>query len=280
MTSEPEDIPLSQPQAASLPGALGLKTPQVVAIVGSGGKTTLLETLGQELAAAGEPVVVTTTTHILPPKAGRQQGPWLLGSREPSPEEISVRLSKGTPLLAAGRYTAEGKLSGLDFEQIQALHSVQGLWVLAEADGAARRPLKAWADWEPAVPPQTGCLVVMAGASGLGRPLQKEWVHRPEIFARISGLSLGQRLTPTALAKVLTSEGGPLKALPAGAQAVLVINQAEAASASQLKELAQALDTKNQDLPSNRRYVRILAGSLRQGRLRKLIASDIGLYSG
>ncbi|MGD9124911.1 MAG: selenium cofactor biosynthesis protein YqeC, partial [Desulfarculaceae bacterium] len=253
----------------------------VVAIVGSGGKTTLLEALGKELAAAGEPVMITTTTHIFPPKADRQLEPWLIGSREPSPEEISVRLRKGVPLLAVSRYTAEGKLSGLDFKQIQAaLHSIQGLWVVAEADGAARRPLKAWADWEPAVPPQAGCLVVMAGASGLGRPLLKEWVHRPEIFARISGLSLGQRLTPALLAKVLTSEGGPLKALPAGAQAVLVINQADAASASQLRELARALDTENQGLPPNRRYVHVLAGSLRQGRLRKLTTSDIGLYSG
>jgi len=51
--------------------------------------------------------------------------------------------------------------------------------VLVEADGAAGRPLKAWAAWEPVIPGQTCLLVVMAGASGLGRPLTPAWVHRP-----------------------------------------------------------------------------------------------------
>ena len=40
--------------------------PGVTAVIGGGGKTTLLRTLGGELAAAGHAVLLCTTTKIFP----------------------------------------------------------------------------------------------------------------------------------------------------------------------------------------------------------------------
>ena len=50
---------------ASLAEALGLTPASLVAIVGAGGKTSLMYGLGREIAARGLPVVLTTTPKII-----------------------------------------------------------------------------------------------------------------------------------------------------------------------------------------------------------------------
>ncbi len=250
--------------------ALGLKEPGVVAVAGSGGKTTLLLALARELAAAGQKVALTTTTHIYPPPAGLNGEPWMLGRLLPHSHELELRLRPGRPLVVAGGYTPAGKLSGLTPEQVEAL-ARPGLWVLVEADGAARRPLKAWAEWEPAVPPSASWLVVVAGAAGLGRPLDPAWVHRHQRFARASGLALGAPVTPRALARVLTDPEGPLRHWPPRRPALCLLNQTDAISPRQQDALAAALSQANQALPPQApRYRRLLWGRLRWGRLAPL----------
>jgi molybdenum cofactor cytidylyltransferase len=72
-------------------------------------------------------------------------------------------------------------------------------------------------------------VVVVVGLSGLGQPLDSTWVHRPELFADLSGLSLGEPVTPSALVKLLTNPRGGLKSIPAGARRIVLLNQAEIA---------------------------------------------------
>ena len=54
-------------------------------------------------------------------------------------------------------------------------------------------------------------VVVVAGMEGLGRPLDVESVHRPDIFASLSGLQLNASITPDSVAKALTDAHGGLK---------------------------------------------------------------------
>ena len=186
--------------------------PGVTAVIGGGGKTTLLRTLGEELAEAGYRVLLCTTTKILP-----FDGLPLL----PAPTEASLaealdtrRLaSAGTPVPGTGKLAAPGipmrKLAGL------------ADYVLAEADGAAGRPLKAHASHEPVIPPEARQLLYAVGASGFGRPV-REAVHRPEIFGLLTGLEPEDPVTPEAVAEALQKEASaawpPLR---------LFVNQAE-----------------------------------------------------
>jgi len=114
--------------------------------------------------------------------------------------------------------------------------------LLVEADGSRQRPLKAPAGHEPVVPDWVDQVLVFAGLSALGKPLDAEWVHRPERFASLAGLQIGQEISISALAKVLSSQKGGLKGLPASARRVAVLNQADT---EQLREaglqLAQAI---------------------------------------
>lgn len=249
---------LLAPAGAGLGQALGLDGPGLWAMAGSGGKTSLLGTLARELARQGRLVAVTTSTRIYPPPVGVAPQTWLLGQEPPDIEELELRLAPGRPLCLAQGRQADGKLKGLWPAQLAALVEMPGLWVLCEADGAAGRPLKGWASHEPALTGQERGLVVVVGASGLGRPLDAQWVHRPEEFARATGLGPGQAVTPAALARVLGGPHGPLRGLRPGARAMALINQAESAPPLRLRELGAALREQG-------RWDAVLCASLRLG---------------
>ena len=119
---------------------LGLKK-GVCAVIGSGGKTTLLRTLGEELPGR---VILCTTTHILP-FAGI---PLYTGAGEGELERLLAEHS----VVCVGQPGAEGKLtaSQLPVEVLAGLAD----YVLVEADGSKRLPLKAHAPHEPVIPPE------------------------------------------------------------------------------------------------------------------------------
>lgn len=78
-------------------------------------------------------------------------------------------------------------------------------YVLAEADGSKRLPLKAHAPWEPVIPSGTANIVWIVGASGFGKPVA-EVVHRPELFCERCGCEPTDAATPERVAQVLNAE--------------------------------------------------------------------------
>ena len=136
----------------------------VTAVIGSGGKTTLLRTLSRELPGT---VILTTTTHILP--------------------------FEGVPLLTA---------PSLPFSLLEQLAD----YVLVEADGSRRLPLKAHAPHEPVIPKEAGCVLCVVGARGFDRPI-REAVHRPEQFCTLTGARPDEPASPALAARALAAEG-------------------------------------------------------------------------
>jgi molybdenum cofactor cytidylyltransferase len=85
-------------------------------------------------------------------------------------------------------------------------------------------------------------VVQVVGLTGLGKMLDDENVHRPEIFSRLSGLPLGQPVTTDSLVRVLTHVEGGLKNIPADAHRIVLLNQADTPELqSAARGLAQAL---------------------------------------
>lgn len=240
--------------------ALGLRKPGLVAVAGSGGKTALVEALCAELAADGQSVALSTTTHIYPPPARLCDAPWFWGKAVPEATQISEKLAPGRVVAVARGMNAQGKLQGLSMEQIAAL-ARGNAWVVAEADGAARKPLKAWAPHEPAWPGGEALRVVLVGASALGCSFKPELVHRHELFTQEAGITLGDEITPQALARVLLSPKGPFRERPAGVEWRLVINQVDAAPPALVEALAGEIRARAGD------WLVLLKGKLRWGGL-------------
>lgn len=65
--------------------------------------------------------------------------------------------------------------------------------------------MKAHAPHEPVIPPCAKRVICVVGADGIGKPVH-EVCHRPEIFARLSGLELDETVTTADVAHVLQAE--------------------------------------------------------------------------
>lgn len=166
----------------------------VTAIIGGGGKTTLMECLAAELSAQAR-VIVCTTTHIYP----EQNMPCLVS---PSEERVRAELAR-TRCVCVGSVSESGKLSApeLPFRTLCAMAD----YVIVEADGSKRLPLKAHAAHEPVIPPEANQTILVVGASGFGRPMH-ESVHRAAIAAQALGVSADTAVTPELWARFLNLE--------------------------------------------------------------------------
>ena len=168
--------------------------PGVTAVIGGGGKTTLLRTLGEELAKTGHTVLLCTTTKIFP----FQDLPCAQ-----SLEELD-RLRERACLLCAGtEVPGTGKLTALDTPMSELAARFQ--YVLVEADGSAQHPLKAHAAHDPVIPAEANQTVCVVGASGFGKPI-REAAHRPELYAQLAGCAVTDVATPERAAAVLRAE--------------------------------------------------------------------------
>lgn len=173
---------------------LGIR-PGVTAVAGSGGKTTLLEKLGRELASRGMRTVLCTTTKF-------RGFPDIPGGRPGSEQQLAECLRKSS-LMWAGTQLKNGKWgpSSLPISTIAACAD----YVIVEADGSAGLPLKAHRQHEPAIPPEADRTIVVLGADGLGKTVSKA-AHCPALYAHRGSCSLGSEVTPEIAARVLKAE--------------------------------------------------------------------------
>jgi molybdenum cofactor cytidylyltransferase len=205
--------------------ALRLGDAPQIAFVGAGGKSAGLFALARQF---DKPVIVTSSTHFATEQlelADRH----LLVSNTSDVEKLSAENLPAVTILI-GAETKEGRVSGLDESSLAALSAFarsHSLPLLIEADGARRRALKTPAEHEPAIPPFVDAVIVVAGLSALSQPLNEEWVHRLELYAALSGLEIGDPISPDAIAKVLLDPEGGLKNIPTRARRIVLLNQAE-----------------------------------------------------
>lgn len=186
--------------------------PGVTAVIGGGGKTTLLRTLGEELAGQGRRVVLCTTTKIYP-------FPRMENLVSPTEAALQAALENHR-LVCAGAWVPGGeKLTAPELSMAQL--AVLADYVLVEADGSAQRPVKAHALHEPVIPQQANQTIMIVGASGFGRPIV-EAAHRPARYALLADLPETASVTPEAEAAVLRAESLHDR---------VYINQAETAAA-------------------------------------------------
>ena len=228
-------------RALRLPGAAR------VALTGAGGKTTALFQAARELSLdqGGQPrtVLVSATTHLGKDQVRFADQHRILTS-EADVESLSEQVPPGI-VLCTGGPGREDRMLGLEMPILATLHQLAESLdapLLVEADGSRRLPLKAPGEHEPVIPAFTSTLVVVAGLSGLGQPLDESQVHRSQRFADLSGLSTGDPVTPEALVRVLLHPSGGLKAAPPAARKVALLNQADTDSLQSVaKRMAASL---------------------------------------
>lgn len=223
-------------RVASLWGALGLDEgpqPPVVAVVGGGGKTSLVYRLAREAAESGRRAVVGGTARFTRPEKPEPMPRLITAPQEEIPERILEAWDAGEtpgPVVAAGdEQQPAGRLAPLLPETASRVAALPGLGLLVlEADGSKLRPFKAPGPEEPVIPACATHVVAVVGLDALDAPLDDEHVHRPERVRAIlerAGV-VTEQCTAAVIATVLASAEGGRKGA-GGRPFSVVVNKAE-----------------------------------------------------
>ncbi len=226
---------------------------ELIAIVGAGGKTTILRTLGEELAATGSRVVLTTTTMLAEDQV-EEPACW-----SDLPSEVEARLSPDVPLfVVAGR--VPGKVTGPSKTAVDRFFLETTVdYVIVEADGARKMMIKAPAEHEPVIPEASTAVIITMGCDAIGRSIV-DVAHRPDRVAALSGLTVDDLLTVDTAAQVLLHPSGGLKSIPAVANVVMALTKVTADNRGAAQELTAILDSH----PRVNRVVRLPSSSADQ----------------
>lgn len=198
-----------------------------VAWVGAGGKSSLLFYLAKNLFSK---CVISTSTHLaLTQKNWAEQFSEITSLNQL--KELRLNNYPGTHLITEIELNSEpGKLLGLRNEFMDVLINKcknDSIPLFIEADGSKNRPIKAPATHEPAIPLNVNKVCVVAGLSAIGKPINSNFVHRPELVAKILHKSPSEKLNLDDFYLLITSEEGGLKSIPEGVEKYLFLNQSD-----------------------------------------------------
>jgi probable selenium-dependent hydroxylase accessory protein YqeC len=229
----------------------------VVALVGAGGKTSLMYALAHEIQGRGQTVITTTTTKIRPPNP--EQSPCLiLTDQDPGRDQLRALLKQWGHVTLAGSVLSMDKLQGVSAE-IVGLCSKLARWVLVEADGASGKPIKAPEQWEPVVPSLATLVVPVVGLDCVSQPATEDTVFRLERFLDVTGSIRGDVITPRMIADLLCHSRGALKGVPESAEVLPFLNKTDCLAAQQPLRAIHSFLVKS----GCTRIRRIIAGKLK-----------------
>ena len=154
---------------------LRIEKNSITAITGSGGKTSLMFRLAEELSLKGK-VLITTTTKIFAPDENQYENLFLFNNIER--ENLK---GKGKNIDILGSEIKEGKLFSPSEKEIFDLKEYYD-YIIYEADGSKQKMMKFWRDDEPCILPYTDKIIGVANIKVLGKSFSEENVHRYNMY--------------------------------------------------------------------------------------------------
>ncbi|MFC4450874.1 selenium cofactor biosynthesis protein YqeC [Halorussus aquaticus] len=203
----------------TLPEALDAES-GLTCVVGAGGKKTTLYALADRLDRA----VVTATVRIPIFDAAVAE---VVVTGDPVAALRAADAPVRFPLGLVPEREREDRYRGYDPETVSDLADAHDGPVLAKADGARTRWLKAPNEREPRIPAGADTVIPIASARVVGESLTEDRVHRPERVAAVADREVGDEVRPEDVAAVLASDDGGLKGVPEGATAIPVVNMVD-----------------------------------------------------
>ena len=232
---------------------------RVVALVGAGGKTSLLYSLAREMVSLDRRVITTTTTKIFPPRPDQSPALVIL-SEDLSLANLSAGLSRHKHVTLGSSLLKVGKVDGVSEETIyDGLRYADS--ILVEADGAAGRSVKAPEKWEPVIPRAADLVIPVVGLDCIGARATEDLVFRLERFLAVTGLKAGETISPESIGLLLGHPEGGIRGVPEGSRVVPFLNKVDLLGSEwDVQELVAAMFRQAGD-----RIRRIVVGKLKSG---------------
>lgn len=239
---------------------LGLRKGDVISIVGAGGKTTLMYSLAEELRAENK-VLVTTTTKIYMPE--KEYYDFLIIGKDGYD-----KFNKGNGVYVHGKSVRnENKVSGLDENVIDGEISFFD-YILIEADGSKRKPIKGWNETEPVLIGKTTKTIGIISIEVIGREINEYNVHRVEKFMEITNSKKNESITIEHLTSLIFHDKGLFKG--SKGEKILFINKIEGHNEATLAyKLLNCIREKNKNCID-----KIIIGSLKRKEYELKLESD------
>lgn len=241
--------------------ALGIHSKEVISLVGAGGKTTLMFRLAKELVLSGKRVVTTTTTKIFEPSLKETNFLFIDPEEEKIKDFVRTHLDQYRHITVAQGRIEPKKLTGISPNLVEELWRLPGVdTIIIEADGAAGRTIKAPREWEPVIPPRTTLVVAISGVDGIEMELNEGNVFQPERVSKMTGISIGGRMTAEGMAILMTHPEGLFKGAPSSSRGVAFLNKVDIPGGVKIGEnISQKIFEKR-----NRPIERIVLGQLKE----------------
>ena len=183
---------------------------EIISVIGSGGKTSLINYLAKSYSH--EKVLISTTTKILLPKEEEFDVLWLnpycqnenrvmnssrtrcdgdeSSKRDTGKNKVFYKKVEGaTGIVIAGDEVLMDAIPKLQMpkkaEFIQSFERFDKVFL--ESDGSRGLPLKGWEDFEPVILPETTVTIGVIPISAIGKPATKDYIHRLPLWLELVG---------------------------------------------------------------------------------------------
>ena len=196
-----------------------------LSLVGAGGKTSLMYALAKNLVHRGKTVICTTSTKIYPPDKKQPSKVFLFEDNFPDLERLAVEIKKAKSCVIGRQIDPmTGKIIGISNELIRVLVGLAD-HIIIEADGAAGRPIKAPASYEPVVPDFTDLAVPVIGLDAVFAEVNEKNVFRLENFLKVTGLKPGEKIGPQDIGMLFEHKDGGLRNIPSRSLVRVFLNK-------------------------------------------------------
>lgn len=200
---------------------------QTIAFIGAGGKTNSMFQLAVDLTNLGKKVIITTTTKM---HLSRK-----FGVLDEDRYKLIDMLEEYN-LAVVGTPCEDGKMKGVS-KSFYDWMSTKADFILIEADGSKRLPIKVPNSAEPVIPEDTDLIILVVGLSCLNKTI-KEICHRTELATEILNCNIDHKIKPKDIAEIIKSGycnniNKPIK---------ILLNQSDCAKQEEIMEIVKYLE--------------------------------------
>ena len=222
-------MPGSNPEISDWPTLfswLKITSHSSVSVIGSGGKHTLLHYLAKESQNAGLSAIVTSSTRLHRPDHNRQPLLLVAENNDKWPEKLLRELQSGKIVYLLEQSQANSMLGGFSKKELQDIRlQFPDTTMFIKADGARKRSLKFPSRHEPSIPSFTDLCILVVGIDCIGKTLDKEHAHRPELIVSTLGIPLHTVITPQIVTRLLIHPQGYVSRLPQPCTTMLYLSK-------------------------------------------------------
>ncbi|MBP1925771.1 putative selenium-dependent hydroxylase accessory protein YqeC [Sedimentibacter acidaminivorans] len=184
-----------------------IKKGDIISIVGSGGKTTLMFELAKELKTQYK-VLVTTSTKIYEPSCNNFDYLYTNIEQYTKSKYSHKQEENSVTVISKDIDLSKNKLIGINDECFDLVINDFDI-VLVESDGSRNLPLKGWKEHEPSILLKTNKTVGVIPIDMMNKKINKEYIYGFEEFTKIVGDT--DCLDKQAIGKICSSELGIFK---------------------------------------------------------------------